>query len=234
MFLSRLQAFFFLVLLFLSPVLSWGQANENISYDYERMLELKRKFLTGERGDRVQKNLLKKVFKEELQISEELQKEFGFESKLKEMSVQQFMILLQHNPDRWDQIERLFDQFPEFIEEGDRSHQRSLDVYKELHELIEKSGIKERFSEINNPTAAFVLEVPEGQLGYSNLKFYSTQRQRLYLDGSRAPADNVVKKLEEFLMSPEVKEVSGNSYDSDLRELSDALIRLKEKGTFVE
>lgn len=234
MFFIRVRTFFLGILFILSSLFLWGQSNQKISYDYERMLEIKRKFLTGERGDRVQKYLLKKVFKEELEISEELQREFGFESKLKEMSVQQFLMLLQHNPDRWDQIEHLFDQFPNLIEKGDNSHTRSLETYKELHELIEKSGIRERFSEINNPTAPFILEVPEGELGYSNLKFYSTQRQRLYLDGTKAPADNMIEVLNDFLLSPEVKEVSGNSYDSDLRELSDALIQLKKKSVFVE
>lgn len=203
---------------------------ESRRYDYKQMFEFVRDFLTGERGQRLQKEFFPIAFADELVISEELQKEFGFPERFKELSVQQFLIILQSHPEKWDELRTILKQIPtNFDSENLEALELSKLAMKRMHEFIESEAVQKLFSKLNNPSVPFLLDPGPGKIGYRDLQFYANHSRR-GLNGKHYRKHNLVKKLTRLLDKKSVKQIVGNTYELDLPEITDVLIKAHKNG----
>src|SRR6185295_11202405 len=157
-------------------------------------------------------------------VSEEDQKKYELPEKIKEMSLNQFLLLLQNNPKHW----ALLDQYLEQIEKFD---EKSLDsakveeIRKKWREtfrtLIEEKEIAERFKKLNDPLEPFHLDTPDGSPAYRVAGKYANHAS--VVDNKVVPASDLRQVAVDFIKGAK-KTIMLNVFDFDLMEVADALI----------
>ncbi|MDP3544294.1 MAG: hypothetical protein Q8T11_17655, partial [Elusimicrobiota bacterium] len=199
-----------------------------LSYDYARMFALARE--TMKRPDA--RRFLREIFKEELMVTEEQQKEFGLPERIKELSESQFMLLLQHNPALWPEVEK----FLKAAKREDKSDPDQEDAAFEkewrakFHALIEDSRLSEVFRKFNDPLTPMRLDMPGGKPGYRNASVHANHQR--VVDGKTLPAADLKKVLLDFIAGAET-ELMFNVFDFDLMDVADAIIARAKDGVIV-
>ncbi len=214
---------YFLFIFIVEPAV----AQQNPAYNYEKIFEMTRDLLTR---PKVQE-FLKETFKEELIIDEATRKKYGLEdTKLKSMTETQLFVLLQDNPDIWEEVEKYLKKVPSEITGDESEKEKALHAKwaEKFRKAFEKNNIKERFSEMNNPLQPLTLEMEDGSAGYKNLKKY-VNHAHYDENGELKQADNMLKGWLDFINSTE-KELSLNVFDFDIEEIADALVAKAQEG----
>lgn len=201
---------------------------EDHSYNYEEMFSLVRAFLTGPRGDRLQK-FFKEVFAEELRIPEDIQREYGFPEELRKLSVQQFIMLLKENPAKWDMLRGIIKNVPAYLDEYDHLNiEKSKEALALMREMIQSEKIKSNFLRLNDPSKPLLLDTRDGTAGFTELQFFGNHK-RVDLTGKTHAPDDLVKEMIKIINRPEVKQFTGNFFDFDLMEIAQTLIEAHRK-----
>jgi len=199
-----------------------------VSHDFAKMFAIAREVMR--RPD--SRKFLREVFKEELTLSEEQQKEFAIEGGVKDMSESQFMLLLQHNPALWPAVEA----FLKAAKKEDKADPDKADTEFEIatrakfRELLADSRVNEVFRKFNDPLTPMNLELPGGKPGYRNA-VVTANHQRI-VDGKTIPAGDLKKALLDFIAGAE-KELMFNVFDFDLMDVADALIARAKDGVII-
>ncbi|MFC1678762.1 phospholipase D-like domain-containing protein [Elusimicrobiota bacterium] len=205
------------------PVLVPKQAP---SHDYARMFDLTRRVLARPAA----RKFLKEVFKDELEVSEEVQAEYGLPDRIKEISESQLMLLLQYNADHFDLIEGYLEEMPA-VSEIDKQ-----DVgYKELkkkwrttfRQLLEHDGMIEIFKTLNDPLRPMYLRTADGSPGYRNVEIHADHPS--IRDGVETPGVDLKQVIIDFVEGAQ-KELMFNVYEFSLMDIAEALIRKADEG----
>ncbi len=209
-----------------APTATPAANSAEFSYNYPQMFSFARELLTRTEV----KKFLKKAFAEELLISDELQKKFGYPEKETDMAESQFVLLLQHNPKLWKFLEQYIKAVPE-IKEGNK---KQAEVIKEWRakflEVIDDKGVLEAFKKYNDPTEPMPLLTPPGETGYKNMRFFVDHA--MVKNGQKIAPSNLKQVWLDFINSA-TKELAINVYDFDLQEVADALIAKAGEGVAI-
>lgn len=198
------------------------------SFDYPKMFHLARE--TMKRSEA--RKFLREVFKEELTLSAEKQKEFGMEDPVKDISESQLVLLLQHAPELWPEIEA-------WLKAADKEDAKDPDNKKtdfeneyraKFRELLKDPKIADVFKKFNDPLTPMRLDTRDGKPGYSNAKVYANHKQ--IVDGKDMPAQDLRQVLIDFISGAE-KELMFNVFDFDLMEVADAMIARAKDGVII-
>lgn len=198
------------------------------SHDFARMFALAREVMKRPEARR----FLREVFKEELTLTEEQQKEFAIEGGVKDMSESQFMLMLQHNPALWPEVEK----FLKSARKEDKADPDKADTEFEnatrakFRELLADSRVAEVFRKFNDPLTPMTLEPPGGKPGYRNASVFANH-QRVE-GGKTVPAGDLKKVLLDFIAGAET-EIMFNVFDFDLMDVADALIARAKDGVVI-
>lgn len=187
------------------------------------MFDLSRRALTRPEV----RKFLREFFREELTLSEELQKEYDLPERIKELSESQFMLLLQHNPDAWPVIE----DYLKDMEKDDRKKKPDSELAKEwrarFRELLSDEKLLEVFRKFNDPLTPMRLDSANGGPGYRNAKVYANHQA---IAGKETlPPSNLKAVLIDFIKGAE-KELMFNVFDFDLLEVASAMIERADAG----
>ncbi|MEQ1919974.1 MAG: hypothetical protein ABL955_12315, partial [Elusimicrobiota bacterium] len=179
-----------------------------VSRDFAKMFALAREVM--KRPDT--RRFLRAVCKEELTLTEEQQKEFAIEGGVKDMSESQFMLLLQHNPALWPEVEA-------FLKAAARE---------------DKADPDKKDTEFENATRAkltpMTLELPGGKPGYRSAEVFANHQR--VVDGKTVPAGDLKKVLLDFIAGAE-SELMFNVFDFDLMDVADAMIARAKDGVII-
>jgi phosphatidylserine/phosphatidylglycerophosphate/cardiolipin synthase-like enzyme len=193
------------------------------SYDYGRMFDLTRDLLTRAPVQA----FVKKAFKDQLAISEEMQERYGLPAQVKEMSESQLMLLLALNPQHWPLIE----QYLQEVEKAKTGSQHAALHRKwtaKFAEIIKEKDVAAKFQKLNDATRPMRLEWPDGKPGYANARIHFSH-ERLTPDGQMLPPGDLKKALIDFIGAAD-KELMFNVFDFDLMDVADAMIAAADKG----
>ncbi|MCR4296435.1 MAG: hypothetical protein NUW21_12935, partial [Elusimicrobia bacterium] len=199
-----------------------------VSRDYARMFALAREAM--KRPDT--RRFLREVFKEELALTEEQRKEFALPDGVKDLSESQFMLLLQHNPALWPEVEA-------FLKAAKREDKKDPDqedtefenaTRAKFRELLADKRVAEVFRKFNDPLTPMTLELPGGRPGYRNAEVHANHQR--VVGGKTVPAGDLKKVLLDFIAGAE-KELMFNVFDFDLMDVADALIARAKDGVVI-
>lgn len=197
------------------------------SEELASLMDLSRRLLTRPQV----RKFLRESFKEELTVSEEMQKEFGLPEKIKEISETQFLLLLTQNPSGWPVLKDYLKEIEKKEEKLDEEDPKLKEVrakWREtFREMIKDEGIKEDFARLNDPMTPLELRWSDGKPGYSNAQIFANHQT--LRDGQIAPPANLKKVLIDFIAGAE-SELVFNVFDFDLMEVADALLERAKAG----
>ena len=193
------------------------------SYEYGRMFELSRRLLTRP----AVQNFLKKAFKDELAISEELQKRYDLPAHIKEVSESQMLLLLALNPPHWTLIEQYLGEVAK-AKTGSQHAALHLKWIEKFGQIVKDDELSSKFKKLNDATRPMRLEWPDGAPGYTNQKIYFSH-ERLLEGGQLAPPDDLKKAVIDFIAGAK-KELMFNVFDFDLMDVADAMIAAADRG----
>lgn len=199
-----------------------------VSRDFAKMFALAREVMKRPEARR----FLREVFKEELTLTEEQKKEFALEDGVKDMSESQFMLMLQHNPALWPEVEK----FLKAAKKEDKVDPDAEDTAFEIatrakfRELLADRRVAEVFRKFNDPLTPMTLELPGGKPGYRNAQVFANHQR--VVDGKAVPAGDLKKVLLDFIAGAET-ELMFNVFDFDLMDVADALIERAKAGVIV-
>ncbi|MCM2303943.1 MAG: hypothetical protein NDJ72_04525 [Elusimicrobia bacterium] len=198
------------------------------SHDFAKMFALAREVMKRPEARR----FLREVFKEELTLTEEQKKEFALEDGVKDMSESQFMLMLQHNPALWPEVEA----FLKAAKKEDKADPDAADTEFEIamrakfRELLADQRVADVFRKFNDPLTPMTLELPGGKPGYRNAEVFANHQR--VVDGKTVPAGDLKKVLLDFIAGAET-EIMFNVFDFDLMDVADALIARAKDGVVV-
>lgn len=199
-----------------------------VSRDYARMFAIAREVMKRPESRR----FLREVFKEDLALTEEQRKEFAIEGGVKDMSESQFMLLLQHNPALWPEVEA----FLKAAKREDKKDPGQEDTGFEIatrakfRELLADERVAEVFRKFNDPLTPMTLDLPGGRPGYRNAEVHANHQR--VVDGKTLPAGDLKKVLLDFIAGAET-ELMFNVFDFDLMDVADALIARAKDGVVI-
>lgn len=194
--------------------------------DLQKILELTTELL---KRDEV-RTFLRNELREFLIISEEMQKNFGFENKIKDISENQLYLLLKLNPKLIPQIEEYLNAVP-FSESNDVKYDEIEKRFKDqFKKIVDRKGFRKRFQLFNRPSKPTPLHFKDGSPGYTKIEAYFTTPR--LIDGKVYPEDNVLEKLKSFISEAKSK-IYINIFEFDLMEVADELVKAKNRGVEV-
>src|SRR5690606_22334500 len=119
----------------------------------------------------VVRKFLRETLEEYLFVDPELARELGFEGdKIKELSETQFMLLLDTNPELWDELESYLNEVPPNASDGSETDtQRQLrESWKEkFKRILTNPELMAEFRRINNPLEPYTLAPKDGSPAYT-------------------------------------------------------------------
>lgn len=198
------------------------------SHDFAKMFALAREVMKRPEARR----FLREVFKEELTLTEEQQKQFAIEGGVKDMSESQFMLMLQHNPALWPDVEA----YLKAAKREDKADPDKADTEFEnatrakFRELLADERVAEVFRKFNDPLTPMTLEPAGGKPGYRNASVFANHQR--VVGGKTVPAGDLKKVLLDFIAGAET-EIMFNVFDFDLMDVADALIARAKDGVVV-
>lgn len=195
------------------------------SFDYLKMFDIARQTLVGRP---LVKKFLKDAFEELLIVDENLQAQFGFKEKVKEMSMAQFILLLSYYPELWPTIELYLKKVPA---EVDLSDEKQKDLRKQFREELKTffadNAVVERMAKLNNPTEAVMLETPDDKPGIKEQEIYFNHH--VHIKGKTIEAVDLSELWVKALDATE-KEYMINAFEFDLVNIAEAAIRAHKRG----
>ncbi|MBK9294949.1 MAG: hypothetical protein IPM57_11015 [Oligoflexia bacterium] len=195
------------------------------SFDYAKMFDLTRQALIG----RPQiKKFLKEAFEELLIVDENLQKQYGFKEKIKDLSESQFILLLSHYPELWPTIELYLKKVPAEVDTDNEKQAILRQKFREeLKAFFEDKDVVEKMAKINNPTEAVILNTKDGSPGILEQEIYFNHES--FYKGKKLPPTDLSELWVKALDNTK-KEYMINSFEFDLDNVANAAIRAKERG----
>ena len=167
------------------------------------------------------RDFLKDAFKDELQISPELQQKFGLPDSIKELSESQFVLLLQDTPEAVDLVNEYLAKAPVLRETDVTQKDAQTEFQNRIRALLKSSNILAKFKEQNDPTKPLLLEMADDSAGYSNLQMYVDHKVGSSKGLQKIPSLKDVWK--NFIASAQ-KSVVLNVFDFDLKDVAQVII----------
>ncbi len=199
-------------------------------YRYAEMFEITREIMTRKTA----REFLGQIFSDALKVKPGLAAKYGYTGEvIRGFTETQMMLLLQENPDVWDDLRAYIRAIPRDSEllKDTSSVEDARKVWQDrFRSMLSDEGKLENFLRKNNPLEPFRLEMPDGVDGYSELKMYINHP--IEMDGRILPADDLRKELIAFIGQAKRKLIF-NVFDFDSMEVADALIAAKKRGVEV-
>jgi hypothetical protein len=168
---------------------------------------------------------LKKMFEKELEVDPELQERYGYDEKVKSFSESQFLLLLQHNPDFWTEL----DEYLEQVRPDDPKQEELRKKWAErFAEFLSDPSILNRFRRYNDPTEPVSLRTEDGSPGFVVVDVVANT-EKVYEDGTRKPAEDIKSRLIEEIKKTK-HSIRINIYDIDSMDIAEALVKLAAEG----
>lgn len=196
------------------------------SYDYPRMFDLLRRLLTRNQV----RAFLRESFKEELTVSEELQKKYGWPDRIRDVSASQFMLLLQYNSEHWPLLDQYLAEVGDLSDDDKRLPELATKWRKAFRELFRTDPLKETFKVLNDPMKAMQLKLPGGKHGYGEVRVHANNPS--IVDGKELPPEDLKQVVLDFIAGAKTQ-LMLNVFDFDLMDVAEALIAKAKKGVKV-
>lgn len=219
------------------------QVEVSKNYDYPTLFELANRILLHDSLY----SYLNDVFKDQLLISEQDQKEYGWPAKSKGLSLSQMVFILQYADTLYPILNEYLIKVPSKIKENEASSEISKlpnnedtklianELKEELLELKSELDASQNFSQMlaqmNKPNQPLVLLNEDGSPGYRGIRMFVNHpslQDPSNPESELIPADNIQLELIKFILEAR-EEVLFNVFDFDLPRLKDAFIRVHKK-----
>jgi hypothetical protein len=203
-------------------------AKKKAGFDYVRMFALARETMKRPTARR----FLREVFKKELTLSAEKQKEFGMADPVKDFSESQLMFLLQNTPELWTEIEAYLKAAnkEDKADPDEKDTEFEIATRAKFRALLADPRVLEVFQKFNDPLTPMRLDTADGKPGYRNARVYANHKQ--IVDGKELPAEDLRQVLIDFIAGAET-ELMFNVFDFDLMDVADALIARAKAGVVI-
>lgn len=204
----------------------------------DRVLYLVRELL---RRDSM-KDFLRKELSEYLTISKAARKNWGYKSRVTEITEGQLYLLLYSHPEFHDEVEKYLKRVP--IRRDARSDKdiKEAEVFRgQFKEFMKDPEVQDVFLKLNRPSKPVPLFYKNGRPGFTDIQFYTNSpRYAVEFDGKKVtvdkdtiiPPDNLLKVLTDFIDgSKEVLML--NIFEVDIPKIVDHVEKALDRGVDV-